>query len=135
MSKYVHTNAGFGITCTFTGNEDASVTWSTSDGDLSTGEDDFVLAFEDKVATLTKSSPATTDDATYTCTFKFDTEADSSPSATQEIVVACKCLVTTSYLQFFKWWMNFYLVNFTYLQLFKCRTLLTTTESKVLRWL
>ena len=97
-TQYVHTNAGFSITCSFTGNETPSgVTWTVEPdiGDIASlahGTDQYALVYdsETKKATLTKTVPTAGDDGTYKCVFDMESEKDYEPSATAVIIVARK---------------------------------------------
>ena len=94
--QYVHTNAGFSITCTFTGDETPSgVTWTIDSGSaLEDGSDDYTLTYDSsgKTAELTKASPSTADDGAYLCVFNMATETSYEPSSTADIYVARKLL-------------------------------------------
>ena len=92
--QYVHTNAGFSITCTFTGDETPTgVTWTVDGGSaLVTETDDYTLDYDstDKIAELTKTSPSTDDDGEYLCVFNMATETSYEPSSTADIYVSRK---------------------------------------------
>ena len=97
--QYVHTNAGFSITCTFIGNETPDgVTWTVDSGSaLVDDSGDFSLAYDSsaKTGTLSKVSPSTADDGSYACLFDMSTEDSYEPSSTATIHVARKycCVV------------------------------------------
>ena len=98
----MHTNAGFSITCTFTGDETPDgVTWTVDSGSaLVDGSGDFSLAYDSsgKTGTLSKVSLSTADDGSYACLFDMSSEDSYEPSSTATIVVArTYCRVVSCY--------------------------------------
>ena len=86
---YVHTNDGFSLTCTFTGEETPSaVTWKQDSKTLVTETDDFVLEYTigEKKAELKKTNPSSDDDGEYTCQFTMEV-AGAVPTASTTITI------------------------------------------------
>ena len=89
---FIHTNAGFSVTCTFAGQETPSaVTWTRDGTPLTSGSGDYTLEYTigEKKAELAKTNPTSADDGVYSCTFTMETAGD-SPAGSTTITVGCK---------------------------------------------
>ncbi|KAL5251233.1 hypothetical protein ACHWQZ_G016815 [Mnemiopsis leidyi] len=82
---FIHTNAGFSVTCTFAGQETPSaVTWTRDGTPLTSGSGDYTLEYTigEKKAELAKTNPTSADDGVYSCTFTMETAGDSPAGST-----------------------------------------------------
>lgn len=84
-------DASFVVACVFTGNETPdSVTWTKgASTTLVNGQDGYTMALTNgnKMAALTKTSPALADTGDYKCLFVMATEVTYQPSATSAVTV------------------------------------------------
>ena len=85
----IHADTSFSVKCTFTGNETPSqVTWTyNTNTNILHNNDDYTLAYTNKVATLSKTSLTTADTGSYKCLFEMTIKKSYEPSSSSNVFV------------------------------------------------